>query len=666
MTNLNTLLLNNLPTSVITGVVNRLSASIVRAELLEPRDAMGLAHAFVANMGLLETDSNAFVMAMDDAIAGTYTALTKGERAYEVDYKESEFIAVGDYLAVLRGVDYIHADYIEIGKGLYNAVVTQSRSSKLRLAVEGVINRKRDYVANGSASDRAKDSIHALERTESQLSTKMLDISRAVYRAGTPVQRGIMDNEMYVLQACAKMKPNTAYVSEFFFDKRFRMYQSDCQGYNGQTGDMSRSLMDLHGVEDYNPRVALALLLEEANDMGKFVDENQLWAMINIAAANPVEFILDHLEKDKGITKPWNFAKVSDLITQIKAGKKPYIGMAVGYDAKCSGPQLAGLLISDDGILVSCGFTTKQVDDAYENCIKKCKQQKFTGITRPMIKKAFMAVFYGAGKGAMLCEETITTELFEHIYPAGTEYEMMEQIAERLFKAINLSFGERLNRFRKLVKEAGVEYFESMAIPKYDKPVEYTMPDSSVVKMDYRVQVTAEGCPVQYDEVSPNMLVVCKGEQHRHDKVVFNTKHHDYTAYSRRGFVNLVQAIDAQLARLIVINCEKFGAKHVVSIHDCFRVNINDTGILQRAIKESYVQLFGSVTNDATYMLPEGTDILRAYFKGSREATRPEYKAQAVTYSQFYTAGRRVLSKIDGVKFTTLIHKLGDTKYFAK
>ena len=148
--------------------------------------------------------------------------------------------------------------------------------------------------------------------------------------------------------------------------------------------------------------------------------------------------------------------------------------------------------------------------------------------------------------------------------------------------------------------------------------------------------------------------------------MVFTTKEYAYADYARTGFVNMIQASDALLARLIIVNAKKLGAQHIIAIHDCFRVNIHDMAILEDAIKMSYHELFSSNTNTVTENLPLGMDILGMYFEGSKEATKEEYKGECGYHSQFFKNGTRTLRSVNGVRFNKLINELGTTYYFDK
>jgi hypothetical protein len=94
-------------------------------------------------------------------------------------------------------------------------------------------------------------------------------------------------------------------------------------------------------------------------------------------------------------------------------------------------------------------------------------------------------------------------------------------------------------------------------------------------------------------------------------KMAFKTTEHDLVAHGRSGFVNMIQATDALVARHIVSNMGSMGAQHTIAVHDCFRTNINDflSGKLHQSIEYAYDAIF-------TEKIDANGDILANYFQG--------------------------------------------------
>jgi hypothetical protein len=513
------------------------------------------------------------------------------------------------------------------------------------LASEGC-ERRFDY-APIKTSGLFVEAIHALESTEYTVDTGMLNIAMQVDAQLNKSHK--LKQEAYVLEGCAKMDPELAYVSEFKGDRRGRMYQAACHGPNGQSSDRSRALMDLAGVStDYDVKEAIKLLTDEMKDMGSFVDKSEFIACYTAFAETPVEAILHNLRGTMGtnISKPWSFAKASLTMMALKeymefgGVEKPYIGMAFGLDAKCSGPQLGALMVDDHQVAAACGFSEEELDDAYHLAIESCEKSKFKGLTRELIKKPYMGIFYGQSWGAfMFCEDA---EL-QAIIGGG------EDNAKAFHAAISRSFGPKMLRLRNTIKN--LEIGERLS---------HFMPDGLEVKMDYRVKVDIYNQEVDMDNEGKDIVVRGNILDQKFQKLAMKTDQPHLGDFTRTGFVNMIQATDALLARLIIVHANRMGAKHIISVHDCFRVNVHDMAILKEAIKAAYKDLFGSRTNNKTEDLPLGTDILDLYFQGAKKAG-----AVGVFPKQFTNKGFRP-AKINGKSINNLVDALGVTYFFAK
>ena len=413
------------------------AASLVKMEAVLPRQALAVGVVFTSCVPDLLVSSDEFMFQFENRMEDV-----------TIDGQTAELSPLY-ILTVLIEAGFIEflldSEYLIAGKRVVEILDLDKSGYAPALATDGV-ERRRGY-AKTQTSDLFKEAVHALEATEYQASTNMLEIARQVYKFATGEQRTILMKNDYVLKGTAAMVEGLAYVSEFFGDLRGRLYQASCFGPNGQSSDLARSLMDLSGVSlDYDVNEAMELLWHEMQDMGDFVSDDMMMADIMDCNFAPVEFILSHMEKLNHITKPWNFVKFAMLYSDLgnylinEDLPKPYIGVAVGLDAKCSGPQLGGLMVSDNNILAATGFSMKQIDDAYHNALSECKKVGITNLTRSLVKKAFMAIFYGAGKGAMLEADTITLKTYVALYTDEMTDEQKVEKAELFYNAIQRSF----------------------------------------------------------------------------------------------------------------------------------------------------------------------------------------------------------------------------------
>jgi len=642
--------LNHTQTNTMTQSV---AGALVKMEAVSPRQAMAVGVVFTSCIPDLLVSSDEFMFQFENRMVDV---LVDGHNA---DLSPLYILTV---LVEAGFIEFLlDTEYLVIGSRVAEILDLDTAGYAPAEAKDGV-TRRRGY-AKTQTSGLFKEAVHALESTEFQASTSMLSIARQVYKMANPTQRDIIMKNDYVLKGTAAMVEGQAYVSEFFGDLRGRLYQAACFGPNGQSSDVARAMMDLSGVStDYDVTDAMSLLLAEMHDMGDFASDEYLLADIQGAAMAPAEFILAHMEKLNHINKPWNFAKFAIIYSELEAGNKPYIGVAVGLDAKCSGPQLGACMVADQKMLAATGFTQKQIDDAYHNALAECTKAGITNLSRSLVKKPFMAVFYGAGKGAMVDADTITLKTYCALY-SGMTPEQMEERAELFYKAINHSFGPALNKVRASIKQAGFDF--DLEVSKFDSPLRYEMPDGFRVAMEYKYKLDIDG-ELVVGKSSSVCVVDSMFESKVFKNTVFSTDKYDLPSFARTGFVNMIQATDALLARLIIVHANRMGAQHIIAVHDCFRVNIHDMAILKGAIKQAYLDLFGKMKDKPTKDMPNGTDILGLYFKGNKEATKEEYKAQAPIHSQFFSNGTRYLRAVNGVKFVDLVTDLGNTYYFAK
>ena len=655
-------------------MINSVAASLVREDLCTPKQALATAVVFSANLSNLLNDSEEWLFQVANHLDDV-----------EVDGVKLEVFPALDALIREGYVEFLLDTKVLVAGKRTIKVLDEVKQSYAPLeAINGIVSRVRGY-SQVKHSELFKEAIHALESTEYMACTSMLEIAREVYKLANIEQRQELMAEDYVLKGTAKMKPMAAYVSEFFGDRRGRIYQASCFGPNGQSSDMARSQMDLHGVSlDYDVDKTMALLIAEMHDMGSFTDSrgrDYLMDTVTQAIESPAAFILHHMDDTTYVDKPWNFVKFSFLVSALEHGERPYIGVAVGLDAKGSGPQLGALMVADQAMLAATGFTMKQLNDVYHNAIESCEKFGITGLTRSLVKKAFMAVFYGASGGAMMNLNTITHKTHIALFGNMGEYikisdkkvdfipdpsmtTEMEEKADLFYTAITTSFGRELNMVRATIKRAGYDYENEVA--KFDKPLRHTMPDGFEVAMDYRIKLDIDGNEITGAKPQTTTNIKSGFIDKNFKNMVFTTEEYAYADFARTGFVNMIQATDALLARLIIVHAKRLGAQHIISIHDCFRVNIHDMAILEEAIKLAYKDLFGAMKNKPTKDLPMGTDILGMYFEGSKEATKPEYKESCGHHSQFFKNGTRLLRAINGVRFNDLVDALGTTYYFAK
>ena len=505
----------------------------------------------------------------------------------------------------------------------------------------------------GQKSKLLVEAIHALEATKFTVDIHQLELANRIQAQMGGTED---DVEAYVLAGCNEMDGSMAYSSEFMADRRGRLYQAACHGPNGQASDRSRSLMDLSGVtQDYDIKTVYKIILDEMMDMTGSVKES----MIELNMIGEEQFVMNHLDDGTACKKPWSFVKAARIMKELKLGNRPYIGMAVGLDAKCSGPQLGALMVGDAEMAAACGMSMVQVEDAYQRCVAELAKAGFIGFTRNGVKKSFMGVFYGQGFAAFtnvkdMMEEEDMKEVVAILAPQGI---VADDVAKKFHKAITKSFGKKMVALRERFKEFG---------GLIEGRTSHHMPDGFKVQMNYKVKWNINNEAMEFGVNAPDVIVVTEGMTRKFIKMQLNTLEVHTGDFVRNGFVNMIQGTDALVARLIIVHLKRLGAQHIIAVHDCFRVNVTEMHLLEQAIILAYQDLFGTKVNCKTADLPMGQDILGLYFEGMAKSMIAGTKV--VPMPQFLPFGPkpRKMAKVGEYELSTVIDALGTSYYFAK
>lgn len=616
-------------------------------DAIELSDNMGIPEAF---FGMVESTLDAATLRSTVSGEGKIATTT-----HDVD------IDMDELFAAMKKVGYVNDD-MTMGAKLIEAL-EQRKEAYAPIKAGTEWTRKFPLYAKekGQVSPLAIEAIEALEATEFTVDANMVTIANKVQ-----VILGLeADDEAYVLKGCNAMSASSAYISEFNADARIRLYQAACHGPNGQASDRSRAMMDLAGVPtDYDVELVKKAIRAEVMDMVS-VKADKVGALMTKAIKNPVEFIIEEeskMKKDRDAVKPWSFVKAAIIWNELRKGNRPYIGMAVGLDAKCSGPQLGALMSGDSEVAAACGFTLVEMEDAYHRAIRELINAgfNFDMSHRNLIKKPFMGIFYGQGWAAFTDIKQLVKdeqqEIVSILYPNGVAN---DDVAKSFHKAITKSFGKKMvavrNRFREFAD-------------KIKGRVVHDMPDGCFVAMNYKVRVNILGEAIGHDVVCPDVLVTTENNTYKFIKMGLKTRTVHEGDFVRNGFVNMIQGTDALIARLIIVHLKRLGAKHIISVHDCFRVNVTEMHLLEQAIKNAYMDLFGSRTNVKTKDLPKGTDILAMYFEGiSKQLVAGEVITPIKQFMPVAKLGEvRKMMQINRVSIPELINALGTSYYFAK
>lgn len=270
----------------------------------------------------------------------------------------------------------VHAGLInehgQVGERLVS-IMLETEKAYPQAAFHGVSRRKpvmpynSTHKAASKVSPLMQKAVDVLQATKYNVDEFMLRVSL----------RTNNKEEGYVLDGCKYLvkNGNVPVVAEFFADRRGRLYQGDAHGPNGQSSDMARALMDLHGVStDYDIDKAIQAVRDEMSDMVC----RSLDVAISVFRSevtgvhSAAEFITTQVELKQQkaqdmltpaqdamliVTKPYSFTKAVRVLNALEKGERPYIGMAFGLDAKCSGPQYGAIMTGDREIARATGFS---------------------------------------------------------------------------------------------------------------------------------------------------------------------------------------------------------------------------------------------------------------------------------------------------------------------
>lgn len=610
----------------------------------------------------LKYDGISFAEQLVDAIQGIRLHDTEGLVSDVTLSPEDVFNA----LTKVKFIEISEEGEVRAGKGFWKSISTK----KSRMPEEyGTLERLHGSIKNVSVLTR--DAIYALEDTKFNISSEFLEFIGYVYESleGHEKEEAILrffKQYEYILKGCMGMDSNTDYVSEFFEDWRAgRLYQANNYGPNSQASDFGRAVQSFHTVStDYDDNKVLDLLYHELEDMCS-VSGLELEELVEDVREDEVQFFLHHfydeatnVENKSPVKKLMSFIRYAKVVNLIKLGVKPVIDVLVGLDAKGSGPQLGGLMFADVGMLALTGFSDKAMEDVYTNCINILETKYgIMNVTRTQMKKPFMAVFYGAGLGAMMQHDKV--EDIVHIYE-GLEGDAKLKRAKDLRDAILESFGGKIKQAMSRIKWAGTDFNTKEC--KLNKHLSVKTVDGGCINFDYNFFEDIHGNILEGDEKGCGFTLEFNDVKRWYKTGTYETNIPDYASDARTGFVNLIQHADSVLAKLIIVKLKDLGVDNIVSVHDCFRVDIHSMDKLYEAISWAYTTLFGNPKNEKSYYLPNGTDIVGLFFDAIEDATKDEWKKDLRPLSQFKTFGNksRNLMHVEGKTPKHIFSNLGN------
>ena len=654
------------------------------------------------NMDAMINGSSSFHRDFITKVSNTYISNVRvGVMAAKVAFRA---IMAQGIISWVDGSVVIGEPMIRIIKG------SVSKRFPMDMSKGHMVGAQRDRVKNYSNVNhgtRAENAMHSSEASQYTINDYMVDIAEKVMAArGNKAIDDAVETAMkpvaFAIAGSRMMDSKKAYTSEFNMDNRGRGYQVDRFGPSGQASDMERAMMDFANVAPVaaaNVEQAIQDMKIEMWDMVSFKDSVVFDKARAAAVANPVAFIRKNIANISGksqVKKPWNFVKFASIVAAFERGESPYVGVAIGFDAKCSGPQMMAQMTNSKVMMNRTGVsTTKVTEDAYQAAAVVVEEATGMKFERSDIKKPFMSVFYGAGFKAMTDIETV--EVAAHEIMFGTTSKDWIPTTEDFAKAkafrqaIINSFTAPIKAMKNKMAAAGYDFKAGES--KYEVAPKTVMADGFEMAMNYMTKVNIDGEVVgSYNEdgdrvEATDVVINYEGESIVIEKVSFTTDIIDGSSHARNSFVNFTQATDAVMARAIASFTVVHGMQHFVAIHDAFRANIHEVAKMRRVIADANIAIFGVMKADhysevqASIIDVNNIDMVGNFFKGVVEAVKYEYKgiAENNMQSQFYNNGMRINTKsvqvVDGIEvresmkavFESFVVEGGPTaEYFGK
>ena len=470
----------------------------------------------------------------------------------------------------------------------------------------------------------------------------------------------------HVIHGCNKLAAHEAIYSEYFQDLRGRMYQFAHCGPNPQAADLSKALC-YHTVQNWVQKGSV----QHKIFLNEFFDEvignkDSVWATeayIRRMIANPVgalvyafssfEYDLDNQGQvqydEKGnikyIKAPGDlpFKKFFSYIdmcyswVEFEDNGQADVRLGFGPDAKCSGAQIFAILAGCETMAKACGLVTgydQRPADPYNmsalevNKITQVIQNKNLvpnrTITRNEIKTPFMAIQYGGGKPALRYKK------FEPTMEAlGIEEQHRDKFcSDVVIKGINNAMGPIIGSFIGCLRKTVADYCDENNVDYFD----YRHVDGFLCtkKGEANVQMTDTPFIINYGGEGTGVIF---GSQKNDTGWMVASR--TSGILQRENFiyyfpVHFIQGLDAVIARGIALGAKKAGLRGYSTIHDQFRVCLEDAPRLRaEVIPAVYEELF--LNNDPVAHL--GKQIGREMVWGNPMESRKTVVSKEILYS---------------------------------
>ena len=548
--------------------------------------------------------------------------------------------------------------------GIMHRVEPINVDNRRKERVKGRGNPRKD-----GTSKTVREAMEFIESQAQKVNTRLLNILNlfiehcAVNNFALPA---VLQESGHVIHGCNRLAAHEAIYSEYFQDLRGRMYQFAHCGPNPQAADMSKALC-YHTVQNWVQKGSVQHQIFLNEFFGEVIgDKDSVWASeayIRRMVANPVgaltyafssfEYDLDgqgQMQYDekgnlKYIKAPGDlpFKKFFSYIdmcyswVEFEDNGQADVRLGFGPDAKCSGAQIFAILAGCETMAKACGLVTGyDVKPADPYNMSAQEVNKITQgirnrnlvpsrtITRNEIKTPFMAIQYGGGVPALRYKK------FEPTMEAlGIEEQHRDKFcSEVVIEGINNAMGPVIGSFIKCLRNAVEDYCNEHNVDYFD----YRHVDGFLCtkKGEASVQMTESPFIINYGGEGTGVIF---GSQKSDTGWMVASR--TSGILQRENFiyyfpVHFIQGLDAVIARGIALGAKKAGLRGYSTIHDQFRVCLEDAPRLRsEVIPAVYEELF--LNNDPVAHL--GKQIQRKLVWGNPLEGRKTVVSKEILFS---------------------------------
>jgi hypothetical protein len=500
-------------------------------------------------------------------------------------------------------------------KGIAHQTSPITIETRRKERVKQRFNPKKD-----GTSKEVRDAFEFIESVAQQVNKPLLlAIGEAIgwYEQNNMVVPQVFKDNAHVIAGSLELMDEDELYSEYFGDLRGRMYQFAHAGPNPQASGMAKALC-FHTVSNitYKDSVQYTMFMNELENeivdgAGSVYMED---ATLRWVAANPSQALRKLIENNAMSKTMFMYVTFAQYYVDYQDKGEADVRIGFGPDAKCSGAQILSILAGAPVLARACGLiaeyderpadpymmSAEEVNKVAQGVAEALRPNRT--ISRNEIKTPFMAIQYGGGVPSLRYKKFEPTMADLGI----AEIDRNEFCSDVVIEGINNALGREVEHFiselrnafgRKLEKE-GKDWFAYRHLDGF----------LCTKKGEATVSLTDKYFIVSLGNAGKGVIFGATEESNGGQKgwsissqTVGELQKMNFTYYAP---VHLVQGIDAVMARKIALKCKELGLRGFSTIHDQFRVCLEDAPrMMAEVLPAVYHDMF--VANDMVAHIEE-------------------------------------------------------------